>query len=70
MEPEIKEILDEIISKYRVFSAHAKMYKNDDAQAKEFIKMIYEQSHVKYLRENFGEDLMKKIELYCSTDKK
>ena len=50
MDKEVKEILEEILSKQKAFATYAKMYIDDEEKAKQFVRMLYEQSHVKYLR--------------------
>lgn len=65
MEKELKEIIEDVIQNEKAFHPFARMYSNDPDKAQEFVRMVYEQSHVQYLRENYGEGLMKKIEKYC-----
>jgi hypothetical protein len=68
MDKELTEIMAAIIKTGGSFCAMAKMYLNDERQAKEFVLEFKDQIRSAYLKNLWGEELIKKIAEYC--DKK
>ncbi|HXB42387.1 MAG TPA: hypothetical protein VNZ49_17745 [Bacteroidia bacterium] len=65
MEKELKEIMEEIVNRKGLLSSAARMYLNDEENARQFVLEIKEQVPLIKTHKMWDEELIKHIEVFC-----